>query len=455
MQNDKSLSLFKCPSYGAPLEPEKSVSSMKCPYCGATIVIPESLRVPAASRNYTSLSDVTTLAKQGKLDEAARVYSKITGLSHDYAMMSVKSMAGIREEALASNSYGNINPPKASPTYQVPPTPQPVYSQPRVRVRSGSCLTNVIRLVIFISVLAAALPALGSAFQFKLPFDLPSILPFFSGENPIIPAPFAKEVMSFSPGSFQDPRAIGVDGSGNIVVCDFNGGEIKIFDPTGNLISEFTASENTNNVYITSIAVSQAGEIYIPNGRILKFNEDGESLAEIGEEDAYYNYVALGPNDTLYAMSDDAIVRFDGNSAVDLSIPSETLENLTGSPTGFGSIAVDQQGNIYFWGDFEPIILKFSPSGEYLSQFGGQDDNAGNLTPGKFVSPHQILFDGYGRMYVVDFFNIQVLDSNGVYINQIDKGYYGAAFDSQNDLYATNTLSHDVVKFEIQKPNDP
>jgi DNA-directed RNA polymerase subunit RPC12/RpoP len=39
--------LFKCPTCGGPLEPPEGESAMKCPYCANTVIVPESLRVPA------------------------------------------------------------------------------------------------------------------------------------------------------------------------------------------------------------------------------------------------------------------------------------------------------------------------------------------------------------------------------------------------------------------------
>ena len=49
MTKNVSVRAFKCPSCGGPLEPETGTLTMKCPYCGGTVIIPESLRTPAAS----------------------------------------------------------------------------------------------------------------------------------------------------------------------------------------------------------------------------------------------------------------------------------------------------------------------------------------------------------------------------------------------------------------------
>ncbi len=115
MANDSSIRAFKCPACGAPLEPERGVSSMKCNYCGGTVIIPESLRTPAPSStsapvhqysfgpinmnammNQTmQMPQVFWLAQQGKFDEAAQIYSQLTGLSMEAALTAVKGMAGM------------------------------------------------------------------------------------------------------------------------------------------------------------------------------------------------------------------------------------------------------------------------------------------------------------------------------------------------------------------------
>lgn len=466
MPDSQSLSLFKCSSCGAPLDPAPGMATMKCPYCGATVIIPETLRASASSPSqtgksggYTSLSDVTELAKQGKFDEAARIYSKITGLKHEYALLSVKSMAGVRDDEPAQS----VPPPSRNPTYSTGPVivnrpqtgsrpgePFVVDSLPstlRARPRNRSCLGGLINLIVLIFILVSVFPSILEA----LPFEFPSEIPGLPSGDSLIAAPFADQVFAFSPQGMNDPRAIGVDGNGNIVVGDFSSDEIRVFDSAGNLIVNFTPE---GDPYLTTIAVTRDGVIYVPGDTIQMYDLNGQKLGGVGEPIFFgYKHIALGPNDTVHAMTHDAIVRFDQNGRIDLSIPVESLEELSGETIGTGQIAVDAQGNIYFWGNFDATIYKFSPQGRYLIQFGGEEGNDG-FEPGKFVSPHQIAFDNFGRLYVVDFFNIQVLDAGGNYIDRIESGHYGAAFDSQNNLYATTAVDHSIVKYEVKSPGD-
>jgi DNA-directed RNA polymerase subunit RPC12/RpoP len=112
MANDNSIRAFKCPTCGAPLEPSPGVESLKCSYCGGTVVIPESLRIPAPSApgslpqgsfghvdmnamltQMNLFPRVYTLAQQGKFDEAAQIYMQLSGLSLEAALKAVKGMA--------------------------------------------------------------------------------------------------------------------------------------------------------------------------------------------------------------------------------------------------------------------------------------------------------------------------------------------------------------------------
>lgn len=467
MTDSQSLRVFKCPTCGAPLDPAPGMASMKCSYCGATVIIPETLRTSASSAQGEvagTLSDVTRLVKEGKLDEAVKIYSRITGLSRENAMFSVKSMAGIYGDSTASKEtpYSSspapsatgpviVNQPRADSSLGQPFTVNSIPFTPKPRRRGGSCLGGVVNLVIFIVVMATVFPSFFKALPFELPAKFPFEIPFFKPGDSLASAPFADGVFAFNPG-MDDPRAIGVDGSGNIIVGNFSGGQFKVFDPAGNLISSFTVEGDPN---LTNIAINRDGVIYIPSDTILMYNVGGEKLGELGEAIFFgYNHVALGPGDTVHAMTLDAILRFDQNGQVDLEIPMETLEELSGQPIGAGKIAVDAQGNIYFWGNFDSTIFKFSPQGEFLTRFGGEDDSSGSFTPGKFVNPHQIVFDHYERMYIVDFFNIQVLDTNGNYLDKIEPGHYGAAFDAQNNMYAITAAGHDIVKYEVRKPGE-
>src|SRR5258708_25854857 len=104
MAKDSSIRAFKCPTCGAPLQPEAGTLTMKCSYCGGTVIIPESLRTPPPSAgptlndavqfglsgvdlnqivgNAMHLPQAISLTQQGRVDRAANLYIEITCMDH-------------------------------------------------------------------------------------------------------------------------------------------------------------------------------------------------------------------------------------------------------------------------------------------------------------------------------------------------------------------------------------
>jgi tripartite motif-containing protein 71 len=388
MASNSSTSNFQCPNCGAALTPEPNAAQMKCPYCGDTVIIPQELR------SFTSSPAPSTF----------------------------NSMGSFQTYTPASTSFSGS-------TYTASPNRAPAF-----------IFGGIIALLV-ICVIA------GSIGYFVLGF------------NPFGSLLFANKVMSFGSegigqGMFQDARAIGVDGSGNTVVADYEDGRVQIFDPNGKFKSLFTVKDkNGKPAIVESLAASRDGKIYIAaSGLISIYDENGQNLGAIGDLNHYYQDVALGADGTLYGYTEDeSIVRFKSDGSVDLEIPN-AVSSVTSSQGGFTYLAVDGSGDMYLTNDDAYVVLKYSPAGKFVSQFGGESKNPGQFTPGKFISPLDIAVDGYGRIYVSDFFNVQVFDADGKYLNNVSGSYYGMAFDSQNNLYGTSTNEHNVVKFQIQKP---
>ena len=114
---------------------------------------------------------------------------------------------------------------------------------------------------------------------------------------------------------------------------------------------------------------------------------------------------------------------------------------------------MDGLGNIYIANDVPPVILKFSSQGKYINQFGGETKDSSQFEAGKFVSPESIAIDGYGRVFLDDFFYIQISDSTGTYLKNISGTVSGICCDSQNNLYATSSNDYRVTKFQLQRPS--
>jgi DNA-binding beta-propeller fold protein YncE len=118
------------------------------------------------------------------------------------------------------------------------------------------------------------------------------------------------------------------------------------------------------------------------------------------------------------------------------------------------NLAADALGNMYIVGSFHYLVLKYSPTGTFLDQFGGQATAGGAAEPGKFTSPRALAIDGYGRIFVADFFDVKVYDDSGGYLATIDinEGVpFGIVVDRDNYVYVVTNESR-VIKFEVQAP---
>lgn len=108
--SDYTMKLIKCPSCGGPIDPPGGESTAKCPYCGSAVIIPESLRKPAASQQQSSSSmfgmdmnsmmgygaqwsQVVQLAQQGKKEEALQKYLSFSNIHEADARRTVEALA--------------------------------------------------------------------------------------------------------------------------------------------------------------------------------------------------------------------------------------------------------------------------------------------------------------------------------------------------------------------------
>jgi sugar lactone lactonase YvrE len=120
-------------------------------------------------------------------------------------------------------------------------------------------------------------------------------------------------------------------------------------------------------------------------------------------------------------------------------------------------IAVDGAGNVYATDPGNDRIEKFNSTGTFLSKWGKLGPNDGELN-----SPSGVTVDGAGDVYVADTYNhrMQRFDSEGTFLTRFNlvpegnngnfnrlKAPYGAAFDSDGNIYVADTYNHRIQKF--------
>ncbi len=230
-------------------------------------------------------------------------------------------------------------------------------------------------------------------------------------------------------GQFNNPRNVAIDAQGNIYVVDSDNNRIEKFDSGGKYLTAWGTKSPDNAAAPPGtfnqpwgIAVDKAGNVYVAdtwNHRIEKFDSNGKFLTTWGTN-------------------------------------GDTRGNVQSVPTQFygpRAIAVDPQGNLYVTDTGNKRVLKFSPTGDPLGQYGGVgSDN------GQFQEPVGIGTDSSGNVYVADTWNqrIQKFDSSMNYVTQwhveawdsqsvVNKPYL--AVDAEGNVFVTDPEGARVIKF--------
>ena len=285
-----------------------------------------------------------------------------------------------------------------------------------------------------------------------------------SAEKPfagLLSRPFADPVLAFGRkgtghGMLNDPRYVGVDRDGKIYAGDYGDGRINVFDAAGKFLRLISLGKKT---YLQGMAAAPDGSLYICyEGKIHRLDARGGDTL-LGHEDenghaVYFTSIALGADGSLVAAGHgERIVRFGPDGTANLVIP-QAFSAVTGDSELDVQPAVDGLGNIYALGAFNTLVLKYSPDGKYLDQFGGRSENqALGVNEGYFQAPDAIAVDGHGRVFVSDIRGVQVFAANGQFLKffKVDGVAFGMAFDLNNDLYVASNKPA-IVKLRIQAP---
>ena len=195
----------------------------------------------------------------------------------------------------------------------------------------------------------------------------------------------------------------------------------KFHRETGEILTSFGAGlfvlphgihvDADGNVWVTDSQGTQDGT---KGHQVIKFSPEGEVLLTLGQagvtgsEPGQLNE----PCDVITAPNGDIFVS-DGHSGQN----ANPAEGSTGR------------------------IIKFSPEGEYIMEWGQIGD-----APGEFRTPHGMAFDSQGRLFVADRGNhrIQIFDQEG---NHLDSYYQfsrisGLFIDGDDNLYAIDSESN-------------
>ena len=199
--------------------------------------------------------------------------------------------------------------------------------------------------------------------------------------------------------------------AGNLIVLSRSAPPFLEFDPQGQFVRGFGADDLLRRAH--GMAIDTDG-----NMLVMKLDKDANVLMTIGTKGAAGEW----------------------NAATGAQLLSEPND-----------VALDSQGNIYVaqghGGDL-PKVLKFSPTGEFIAQWGSR-----GYGPGQFVAAHAIEIDADDVLYVADRENmrIQRFDTEGNLLREwkFDAMVCAIFLHSDGHMYITTGFDGEFAKVDM------
>ena len=191
--------------------------------------------------------------------------------------------------------------------------------------------------------------------------------------------------------------------SDNIVISDCSSHVIKIYTPTGQLVSQFggRGSKQGQLSYPMGVAVNEEGHLFVAdrgNHRISVFTENGQFLRCFGSYDsgaghfAYPWHLCISPDGLVYITESHCIKVHDQDGRY----IQQFGEGIVKSPSG---IAVTSDGHIIVASYSANKISIFTPDGQCVDEV----DDLG------FDRPYSLAISDEGNLYVADFGNNRII----------------------------------------------
>ena len=186
------------------------------------------------------------------------------------------------------------------------------------------------------------------------------------------------------------------------------------------------------------VAVDGSGNVYVADGRVMKFNaagdfvtEWGTSATDVAVDDSGFVYVTDAWGAGMHKYTPDGVLVTD--------FAADTP----------GGVAVDDFGSVYVTDVLGHRVQKFTADGVFVTSFGSPGSG-----PDQLSYPMDVAVDHSGNIYVANYGNSRVvkLTSSGAFVTSWEISgqglhFFGVAVDNTNHVYVADTSGNRVQKF--------
>ena len=261
-------------------------------------------------------------------------------------------------------------------------------------------------------------------------------------------------------GQFDGVSGNAVNAGDTLYVADHHRHRITMFDAQGQPLGVWGSpgSDPGELLVPAALAVDARGDVYVSdqnNHRIQRFTPAGGFVAALGDsgnELGRFQYpagICLTPERQLYVADSGnrRIQQFDWSGAAPVFVRAFGSASVLTTPQ---DIALDANGFVFVTDLPAHLVHKFSPTGAWLTSWGGEGTESG-----QFTAPFDVVVGGT-TLYVSDSLNgrIQTFDLNGVWRSTWPSSFIAGptylTLAANRRLYVTAALAWRVLVYQLE-----